>query len=157
MALMGGSRDIARTLLDAGDPTMGDWSSTDLRALLEHQLRTPLRLELEGSLTDTGRQTLEFHPELTFHDVLKDGQPEGGLLTGIKEFAKDALTTESGLPGDIARVLYVAALLRARSTGAVGFTTLDNASINREARRCLTLTWLPESARDLLRAGLGGA
>ena len=158
-----GSRAIARALLDASSLSTGDWSANDLASLLEHQLRTPLHLEAERLLEhavgprEAAVAALQARPPVTFFDVLQRGATGDGVLHMVKGYAKEALARDGVLPREIARFLYIASILRARAAGAKQFTSLDDASIDSEARRCLTLTWLPATARDLLRRGLGGA
>jgi len=75
----------------------------------------------------------------------------------LKRYAKNALAECGHLPRDVARVLYVAAIVRGRLAGIPGMTSPDRAGVEREARRCLTYGWLPPELRALLRGcGPGG-
>jgi len=158
-----GSRGILRALLDSSSDSAGEWSPGDLAAVLEHQLRTPLRLEADKLVAHadcdaaTARERVASQGDATFADVLHTGDPVDGLLTMVKGYAKASISADGGLPRDVGRFLYIAAILRARSAGAESFSKLGDANIESEARRCLTLTWLPVHAKDLLRTGLTGA
>ena len=157
-----GSQAIARSLMDASTPLIGGWSADDLASLLEHQLRTPLHLEAERLVEhapgdkEAALESLRADQTVTFFDVLHGGNAEDGVLQLVKDYAKASLATEGELPKEVARFLYVTSILRARAAGIPNFTSLDSASVDSEARRCLTFTWLPSIARDLLRQGLSG-
>jgi hypothetical protein len=86
--------------------------------------------------------------------LLRCAAPSPLLLKLLKEFAKKSVRVESTLPSDVARYLYVLSALRARIHGIAGISTLTNASVAREASRCLTFAWLSDDARELLRSSL---
>jgi hypothetical protein len=64
------------------------------------------------------------------------------------------LATDGDLPKDVARVLYIMIILRALSIGDARITTLDDVSIEGEARRCLTFVWLPNDIREFIRKAI---
>jgi len=151
------SKDILRALMDPSLPDSVPWSSRDLCAILEHQLSTLLVAEMD-QLAATSRLSHERVSAIlqkagcrTYLDVFEHGSPSADVLRLVKNLAKASLAHEEGLPRDVARVLYVLALLRGRQHGVAGLTSLDDASLDREARRCLTFGWLPEAVRRLLR------
>lgn len=152
------SYEIVDGLMDVHEKELGYWSPEDLRSLLEHQLRTPLRLEHEALTDQTSRSErealafLDQYGAQTFGDVL-DGDSEEGLRL-VKDFAKGERLSPAGLPKPVAHFLYIATIMRARALGWTSFSSLDPASAESEARRCLTFHWLPDAARDVLRAGL---
>ncbi len=154
------SRTILASLMDEEADAFGPWSPSDLRALLEHQLDTELRSESPGlarhALGAPEAAEAEIHaaPYRTFFDVLTRGGGEDGVLLMVKEYAKHGMAELDGLPRPVAHFVYVASVLRARAAGVEGFSALEPAALESEARRLLTLHWLPERARDLLRAGL---
>ena len=162
MGRMSGSTDskpILVGLMETDGEGAGYLSPGDLAALLLHQLRTPVRLEVEGSslsaqLDRLMRDAFADRPALTFGDVLESGERGDRALRAVKEFAKAALKESAGLPEPVAHFLYVAAVLRASTVDDSTVSTLDEDSRLVEARRLLTAGWLPERARDLLRANL---
>ena len=155
------SKDILRALMDPSVPDTVPWSSNELRSILEHQLATPLRSEigvfsqLAGFTLDRFKESIGNSHLRTFGEVLHHPSPPVGMLRLIKDFAKLSLTSDDGVPRDVARVLYVCAILRARSLGS-DLTRLTRSGVEREARRCLAFAWLPESIRALLRVALCG-
>ena len=153
-------RAIIAGLMDEQSRGFGYWSPADLGSLLEHQLRTPLHLEAEGLLQHAkgpvraARASIE--GGVTFRDVLERGLAGDDALRMVKGWAKEQLADPQGLPRPVAHFLYIASILRATSQGDDEFSALDPTALQAEARRCLTLQWLPSEARDLLRAGLSG-
>ncbi len=151
----GMSKDILRSLMDPFQPAVASWSASDLRSILEHQLASTLLSEADklAELSQSSRKAvlavLDSCGCKTFFDVLTK-VPSGAALRILKDYAKGSMAEDGGLPRDVARVIYVAAILRSRQAGIAEMTSLSDASIEREARRCLTFGWLPDSARKLL-------
>ncbi len=152
------SKNILRALMDPSKLDTVPWSSDDLRAILEHQLSTPLSAELDA-FAETGKMTtnevmrlLGDFREKTILDAIKRASDCVGVLQMIKSMAKASLTSDGELPRDVARVLYVLTILSCRRAGVSDVTTLDDASLERETRRCLTFGWLPDQVLCLLRA-----
>ncbi len=154
------SRAILLALMEAEPEGVGYLSSSDLAALLLHQLRTALELEIDDLQASHG--ATEIAPVVsasrheTFGDVVQHADAGDPLLRLVKEHGKKMLTNPSGLPAQVAHFLYVASVLRARVVGDSTVSTLSDAVIDSEARRLLTAAWLPEEARQILRAGLAG-
>ena len=160
------SRAILTDLMDPRSAQVGDWTADDLASVTKHQLRTRLVVEAEdlaraANMTEVDVLTLlRLSPLETFDDALCHGTPGDGVLRMVKQYAKRAMGEREGLPRPVAHFIYVATLLRARTEGralgegAESFTTLDDAAIVSEGRRCLTQHWLPDRARALLRVGL---
>jgi hypothetical protein len=143
--------------MDPRDAEPVPWSSADLKAILSHQLALPLVAEI-----DQLAAVVKCSPEetsviiescgcRTFADLLRSHSTSGRVLRLLKNYAKASLAKRGQLPRDVARVLYMAAILRGRQAGISDMTTLDDARIEREARRCLTFGWLPDDIRELLR------
>lgn len=154
------SQAILRELMEIERGDAGYLSPADLSSVLEHQLRTPLELEsdelLRGTRDVDAARAVEAGADRTFGDVVGTAAAGDPLLRLVKEYAKRQLTAEGGLPEPVARFLYVAAALRARTVGDTTVTRLDDTSIEAEARRILTARWLPRNAKDIIRSGLVG-
>lgn len=131
------------------------WSVDDLGAILEHQLAATLQSELDLFAKASDCTESEAGAVLsaslcrTFEDMLASPTSEEALRM-LKEYSKAAMSENGGLPRDVARVLYVTAILRARELGFGDISALPEARLEREARRCLTLAWLPERLRQIL-------
>lgn len=143
--------------MDPSRPDMIPWSSSELRAILDHQLATPLLSE-RTRLAETACCSVEHVSALiegsacrTFGDLFACACPDIAAIFLVKDFAKASLTGEGDLPREVARVLYIMAILRGQLCSANPMTSLDSASVEREARRCLTYAWLPDSVRQSLR------
>lgn len=154
------SKDILRALMDPSRHDMVPWSSSELRAMLEHQLATPLASEHER-FAEIAYCSLEQVSAViegcrgdTFGDLLRYESSSIKAVRLVKDFAKESLANEGDLPKEVARVLYIMAILRGRDVGGGHMTSLDDESVEREARRCLTFGWLPEDVRNLIRAQL---
>lgn len=138
------------------------WSGDELRAILEHQLATPIAVELEHSETSLDRSIEEALTSLrssgchTFQDLLSADSPPIWALRTLKEFARESRVGEGALPREVARVLHVVAILRARQASVTDFTSLDDANVDREAWRCLMFPWLPDAIRRSLKKGVLG-
>ncbi|MCC5829126.1 MAG: hypothetical protein JJU36_06725 [Phycisphaeraceae bacterium] len=151
------SKDIIRALMDPALPDTVPWSSSDLRAILEHQLDVSLAQESDR-LAESNRQSAEQMASIlsrcsksTFGSILNDAMPAEDAVELIKNYAKASLAGDGDLPRDVARVLYVMAILRGRFAGYEGVSSLDESSLDREAQRCLTFGWLPGRVSDLIR------
>jgi len=151
------SKDILRALMDPACPDVVAWSSGELRAILEHQLGTPLKAEhdrfVELSQYSRAQVKLLFKRSgcTTFRDLIMADKPCVDALRLVKDFVKTSLTTGGDLPRDVARVLYIMTILQALSFGDKHFTALDGTSIEGEARRCLTFGWLPNDIMEFIR------
>ena len=151
------SKDILRALMDPSQPDAVPWSSSDLRAILEHQLATPLVSEFD-QLAEASRLSgdrvlsiLEASGCRTFRDAIRNASQSADAIRLVKDLAKASLAQDGDLPRDVARVLYVLAIVHGRQAGVSNLTSLDDASLERETRRCLTFGWLPDEIRRLLR------
>jgi hypothetical protein len=125
--------------------------------MLDHQLATPLLVE-RARLAEIAccsvehiSTLIEGSPCRTFGDLFTCASPHIAIIAIVKDFAKASLTGEGDLPREVARVLYIMAILCGRLCGPDSMTSLDSASVEREARRCLTYAWLPGTVRQSLR------
>ncbi|RJQ63189.1 MAG: hypothetical protein C4530_03860 [Desulfobacteraceae bacterium] len=156
-------RHILGVLMDPSRPDASPWSPGDFRAILEHQLATPLLSELErfadiASCSPEGILSLLADcgcSRHTFGDLLNLVAPPISVLKLLKDYAKASLTGKGDLPEEVARVLYIVVILQGLKIGSRAISSLDDAIIKREARRCQTFGWLPENIRELLRYSIG--
>lgn len=151
------SKDILRSLMDPTLPDAVPWSSSDLRAILDHQLDVQLsqeaaRLSEASRLSeDRVRAITAGQEHATFGAILEMAKPEPGAVDLIKNYAKAAMRGDGDLPRDVARVLYLMAIVRGRLAGQHGVSSLDESSLKREINRCLTFGWLPDKVRVHLK------
>lgn len=122
-------RNLATALRDASD-----WSVMDLRAMLDH------------ALAETAGCACACLRDLAVCDDASCIAPS----VRIKREAK-ALRADPDYPPDIAEFTYLLVVLRARRLGLPGFSRQSEAALRLTFRRLLTLGWLSDASRDLLR------
>lgn len=134
-----GSAEVLKALLapELEDWAGFQWSESDLQAILLHQL--------EVSLEPSGPAA-----HITVREILYRSSPVAQEMVCLKDFAKKALQ-DGGLPREVAKVLYALCLHRSAHARLQGVTSLSREAIEREVRWCLTLGWLPEEVRKLIR------
>jgi hypothetical protein len=158
-------RELAQ-LLDLQPDPERIWRADELGAILKHQLSAPLHVDLIAlaqGLAVKLRTLAESEGLLlkSFRDLLHHPNPPVELLQITKQFAKSCrLSPGSPIPRDIASVLYFAsigvALLRCRRR----ITGLSDDEVRQGLDWVLSLPWVDEPTRLLLRearACLGGA
>jgi hypothetical protein len=155
------SAEILKRLMDPSRADPVTWSSSELAQMLEHQLNAPLADEIARAAASTNRgsgsaaKILKETGCKTAAELLRHDAPSVPALKLLKDFAKSLMTDQAdSLPRDVGRVLYVLTILRGRAVHLHEVTTLSDESITREARRCLSFIWLPESVRLMIREGL---
>jgi hypothetical protein len=150
-----GPRSLACLLQVDG---LGGWNTTELGPILEHQLDTPLDLDLgpgamaggPGSRPDAGSERAGAEIR-TFRQLLLDPHPPVELLNLVKQFAKGCRSQPDGpLPHEVATVLYLAAIAAARGKCHQRISTLDDAAWQRAVDWALAQSWLNPGIRELL-------
>lgn len=149
-----------RSLLGPDGAWGAAWKPEDLRAILVHQWQAPLAGEAEALLRHAGSgatdmaTALKEHGQLTFGALLASPRPPAALLDVVKRHAKATMEYGEDLPHDVAHVLYLLAILRARAVGLPPISRLGAAALRQQAHRCLALGWLPPEVRDLVWASV---
>lgn len=124
------------------------WSDDDLGAILRHQLQLPLEAELGSSLQGASADELR----QTFGDLLTSSVPCLSLLRAAKEFAKANRSDPNAcLPGDVATVLYYAAILAARLRWRARISDLAPHDLLGGIEWTLSRHWLAPSLAPLFR------
>ena len=152
-------KSILGALMSPSKPDTVPWSASDLRAMLEHLLITPLVSELErfAELTMSSPERVASIiagcGSYSFGDLLRTDSPDVRVLKLVKAYAKTAFNDQEDLPRDVARVLYVIAITRRHGAEPNHVSALDDMNVERSVRHCLTYGWLPDKVRGLLRDG----
>ena len=143
-------RDLTRTspsqlaLLMGLDESKTLWSENDHAAMMRHLLESPI----------PGISSEESSPPVqTFGRLFAAKHPDVNQLRHVKEFAKSCRTNpQSDLPGDIATVLYYAAIAAARLRCSHAISQLSVAELRDGIDWALARNWLPDPLKDLFHA-----
>jgi hypothetical protein len=141
-------RDLSKTspsqlaLLMGLDETQSLWSEDDNAAMVHHLLDSPIP---DTSNSSTATQT--------FGQLLAAPHPDVEHLRKVKEFAKSCRTnSQSGLPEDIATVLYYAAIAAAKLRCGHAISRLSVVEFRDGINWALTRDWLPDPLKHLFQA-----
>lgn len=130
--------------IDAAPDQPLAWSAGDLRAMFVHLLATDPLGGGDG-------------PTKTIEALLGDPAPPLARLRALKNFAKRRLGHgDRDLPAEIARLLYVLILARARLAGHATISRLSDSEFEHLARWGLAQGWAPAPVHGILRAAVGG-
>lgn len=150
------SRELLHDLMDPKQAEVARWSATDLREMLDHLLATRLSQEVDAFIefahcsVEDVQAAIAGDENATFGGLLAGPRPSAEALRLVKSYAKGV----GELPREVTRVLYIATLTRAFQAGCQSITTMSRDSLEREVRRCLTIQWLPEAIRSILKQGV---
>ena len=141
-------------MMDPAGPPAPAWSQEDLRAMLAHQLATPLVYDLSAD-RDSHELLGRLHESADrdrlpcFADLLADRAVPVELLTLVKRFAKAQLKSQDdALPREIASVLYYAAIAAGLRTG-VRVTHLDDAQLRAGLKWVVQQPWVDPTLQSL--------
>lgn len=146
-------------LLDEDAVMNTTWTSSDMRAMLEHQLSVPLSVDLVPVVEDADAQlsTLSGRvktPPENFGEALTAPSPSLEHLRLIKEFAKQLqLASGPELPRDLLNVIYYAAIVAALVRCEARITKLGDAALRKGCAWCLNRPWLTPALRTLFEEG----
>ena len=152
------ARSLAR-LLDFEESGKGPWMPEEFAAILAHQLAAPLEADLlpvdpgAGRLL-SGLRATSAAPLATFQDLLRHAHPPVELLQLTRTFAKQCRKgPESPMPVEVSTVLYLAAIVAARTKCHVRISRLDDHSLRESLQWALAQAWLDGETRSLLLEG----
>ena len=136
------------------------WRADELAAIFKHQISTPMLVDL-GSFDPRTANKLKIVSEAhglllkSFSDLFHHPAPPVELLELVKDFAKANLDhPESGLPNEIASVLYYTSIASALVHLDKRITKLPDADLRRGLSWAREQGWLDGATRDLLGAAL---
>jgi hypothetical protein len=126
------------------NPGDASWGPNELAAILRHQLDAPLGEIVPDSAHSNLRQ------------MLADPAPSIESLERVKQFAKSAtVDVSSGLPRDVATVLYLAVIIVARRAGHL-LTKLDDRELDVKIAWAARRPWLDPDLRAILWRWIAG-
>jgi hypothetical protein len=152
-------RDLSTLIADdaASHPI---WRPDELGDLLRFQLAAPLEGDLvevrpSAAETLTKMQLESTEPPQTFAELLLHESPPLELLAQLKDFCKSLRASpNSGLPEEIAVVIYFAALAAAMQKHGERISSLRDEETKVGIQWALSRSWLDTSLRPLLEGGL---
>ena len=134
------------------------WSAKELGDILRHQLRAPLLFDL-GKLSPAGEVELRHFAQAggrieNFGDLLHHPAPPVELLSLVKEFGKSGRTGATGLPQEIATVLYYASIAAALVRHGRRITRMEDKPLRDGLKWAAEQPWVDDATRLVLKEGL---
>jgi hypothetical protein len=149
------------TLMATGEERAKLWRPDELAAIFRHQMSAPMLVDL-GTFdlrTATRLRTLSEAQGLllkSFADLFHHPAPLIELLELVKDFAKANMDhPESGLPDEIATMLYYTSIAAALVRLDARISQLPDADLLRGLRWTMEQAWLDEKTKELLAKALG--
>ena len=136
------------------------WSADDLRAMVQHQLSTPLEFDLGGvrlspqqrqaaiqALTAATRAGIK-----TFGDLFQNRQPPISVLKLSHKFFKPDISSSANLPQEskVAYLFYLTSIVVARIRCRERIAKLTEEQLLQGIKSMLALPWIDEGLRSLL-------
>lgn len=139
-------------LIHMADPGVGEWQTSELQAILRHQLGAQLHNDFDTS--DVARWTESIHP--TFAELLFSLRPPQALLKRAKEFAAaHYLSPDSSLPPDVGRTIYYACIVAARLHAKTDISAPGDPDPLTASRWGLSQSWMDPRCRELFAETVG--
>lgn len=145
--------------LDPEKMTRRIWVSSELAAILKHQLQTPVGFDLDAGAKTAAAEPKTSRREMSqlsenFAQLFGSPRPSLRLLILTKDFAKTQLhRVESPLPREIARVLYLASIAVAKVKCRTTITTLAVPRILEGFEWGREQSWMDVQIRHVFRQG----
>jgi hypothetical protein len=146
--------------MNAGAEHSGLWRPDELAAVFRHQMSVPMLVDL-GTLDLRANAKLRIMSEArglllkSFADLFQHPTPPIELLELVKDFAKANLDhPESGLPTEIASVLYYASISAALVRLDRRISKLPDAELAPGLRWAGQQPWLDDNTKSLFAAAL---
>lgn len=154
---------IISSLLTAGGGSVSSFGDSDLRALLEHQMRSSVAVALCEDAIEPGNRRSEIDETLsrqgitTFADLFEHPAPSLLILRAVRRYAKDFMEKEpESFPPEVARVIYSLSELSIMKAGNGVVSAPISQTVISLGRWCLAQTWLDDRTGRLVRQGLDG-
>lgn len=147
-------------LMNAGAERASLWRPDELAAVFRHQMSVPMLVDL-GTLDLRANAKLRIMSEArglllkSFADLFQHPTPPLELLELVKDFAKANLDhPESGLPTEIATVLYYGSISAALVRLDQRISKLPDSELAPGLRWAAQQPWLDDNTKALLSAAL---
>ena len=154
------AKELSALMNSAGAEHSGLWRPDELAAVFRHQMSVPMLVDL-GTLDLRANTKLRIMSEArglllkSFADLFQHPAPPIELLELVKDFAKANFDhPESGLPTEIASVLYYASISAALVRLDHRISKLPDNELAPGLRWAGQQPWLDENTKSLFRAAL---
>jgi hypothetical protein len=151
------NRRLARLFtLESADE--GAWGAAELAAVVRHQWRAPVELELGGVATATATRLRAVATGCgaalrSYGDLFTHPAPPLELLTLVKDYAKAHVTaSDSPLPREVALALYYGSIFAAFVRLGQRLTQLGDGELAGAAAWLARQPWTDSAARELAEA-----
>ena len=125
------------------------WTDEELPLLLNHQLETPVYVEVEGSLPESESNVDGGNAEtVSFADILFAEAPSLDTLVRVKSYAKHG--SKVGVPSKIAAVIYLSAISAALLRCGERITDAGDQELLAKLRWASRQDWVDQDTRSLL-------
>ncbi len=144
-------------LIDLNPSRTKVWNDSEFEAILKHQLGVKILSDLMNSpfARDAGLPEAPPLADSTFGEALTGNSPCIEVLALIKDFGKAHWHSKnSGLPKEIAMVLYYAAIASALNHGHGLITKLPPESLLKGFQWAMEQEWVPSPLKESIRQGV---
>jgi hypothetical protein len=144
-------------LIDLDPSPTSVWDHSEFAQILKHQLGAKIRTDLKNSpfARDAGLPESPLLADLTFGEALTGDSPCIEILVLIKDFGKSHWHSKnSGLPKEIAMVLYYSALASALNHGHGLITKLPPESLLKGFQWAMEQEWVPSALKEPIQQGV---
>ncbi len=155
---LSGPAGLAR-ILAQDQPGASLWAMEEMRAMWEHQLRTPIETDLGMVQSPTADNDSQPKPATacaakSFRELLHDPNPPWALLKKAKDFAKQThKEAEDSQLKEIAAALYYASYAAGMTRRGKKLGGMGKLELREGFEWALGRTWLDEQTKELIAEG----
>jgi hypothetical protein len=151
---------VLALILEVDEAPRRIWPAEELGAILRHQLATSIQLDLEGLGGTLKTRLIALSPaqqpgKLTFGELFQLAHPSLDLLQLVKQFAKSSrVRGETGLPAEIATVIYLASIVVALLRCNTRISEQSDEALAYGVQWVIDQPWVDETMRQLFRSAM---
>lgn len=151
MDLPAGS-NLLRGLLGDPSDSSTDWVPRDLGLILDHQMATALLTDTVERNAGPGPRERDRCRCASYGQLFNcTARPCAEVTRAAKDHFKGLIDKNADFPVEVAKILYLLTLIRAKRMELSGVSNLSEATLTHLIRRALTHGWISEPVRTLLR------
>jgi hypothetical protein len=147
---------VLRSVLGQDAETAQNWTPDELGMILDHQMSTNISDEeavcsIDRSIERTNRAMAHCACTSYREFFICNSEYCVEITARVKAYAKYLINVETSYPRDVAKFVYLMAILRAKRTRMGEITNTSDKDIKRQVRKYLTMGWLSDESRKMLR------